>query len=164
MNIDNFFQSVEENGASLVISSKCQSDTHVLSNEALFQLPLISLIVLILAKDRRKPNVSEIGQLVGESILSCMTSLNKSDQHIHWSANLRIRTVKAISFLEQANLIIVNNRKAKIEITQLGKKVIDKALDWDDNLSYNLNMISRSYRNICIAKQLDLELHETNQS
>ncbi|MCH1926903.1 hypothetical protein L9G74_18895 [Shewanella sp. C32] len=162
MNIDNFFQSVEENGASLIISSKHQSNSYVLSNEALFQLPLISLIVLILAKDRRKPNVSEIGQLVGESILSCMTSLNKSDQHIHWSANLRIRTVKAISFLEQANLIIVNNRKAKINITDLGKKVVDKALSWDDNLSYNLNMISRSYRNICVAKKLDLELYETN--
>ena len=122
----------------------------------------VSLIVLILAKDKRKPNVSEIGQLVGESILSCMTSLNKSDQHIHWSANLRIRTVKAINFLEQANLIVVNNRKAKLEITELGKKVINKALDWDDNLSYHLNMISRSYRNICIAKQLDNELNETN--
>lgn len=158
MNFDSFFEKVKESKAIIEIDQESANESNVLNNEALFQLPLISLIVLLLAKDRRKPFVSEIGQLVGESIEDSMYGFKGSSQHIGWSANLRVRTVKAISFLEQANLIIIENRKGRVQITDLGRKVINHAINKDDNLAWNLTKISRSYRNICVSKQLDMEL------
>ncbi|SIQ96161.1 hypothetical protein SAMN05421840_106163 [Shewanella morhuae] len=158
MNFDDFFNSFPTESINLNRNLSDIYHTQLLSNEALFQLPLISVIILLLAKDKRKPLVSEIGQLVGESIESSMTGFKGSAQHIGWSANLRIRTVKALSFLELTNLISVDKATNKVLITELGKKVISKAINNDDTLSFNLSRIANSYRNICVAKQLDLEL------
>jgi len=159
MNFDSFFDSINSKNVFIDFrSSKIENKENLLDNEALFQLPLISLIVLLMAKDRRKPEVSEIGQLVGESLEASMVGFKGSAQHIGWSANLRVRTVKAVSFLEHSELIEVQSRKGKIQITELGKRVIGLALNRDDNLAYNLAEIARSYRNICISRQLDLEL------
>ncbi|HEY7867481.1 MAG TPA: hypothetical protein VIC51_15940 [Psychromonas sp.] len=158
MNFDDFFNIDLTESINLNRNISDTYHTQLLSNEALFQLPLISVIILLLAKDKRKPLVSEIGQLVGESIESSMTGFKGSVQHIGWSANLRIRTVKALSFLELTNLISVDKATNKVLITELGKKVISKAIKNDDVLSFNLSRIANSYRNICVAKQLDLEL------
>lgn len=157
MNFDGFFSSIAEKNISLPVTAMGPS-RHQLNNEALFQLPLICLIVLLLAKDKRKPRVSEVGQLVGECIEGAMPGFKGSAQHLGWSANLRVRTVKAITFLEKTLLIEVNNRQSRLAITELGKKIISKAISQEDDLSYNLLYIARIYRNICVAKQLDLEL------
>jgi hypothetical protein len=160
MNFDSFFDQMERSNLAINFDRSIKSSQHLLDNEALFQLPLISLIILLMAKDRRKPFVSEIGQMVGESLESSMPGFKGSAQHLGWSANLRIRTVKALTFLEQANLVEIQNRKGRLEITELGRKVIDKALGRDDDLSYNLAEISRAYRNIRVSKQLDMELEQ----
>lgn len=157
MNFEEFFSSVQESNVVLNIDSDF-STTRFLNNEALFQLPLIALIILLMAKDRRKPRISEIGQLVGESIEASMPGFKGSSQNIGWSANLRIRTVKAIGFLELTNLVVVDNLKSRIKITGLGKKVIERALGRNDDLSLGLVHAARAYRNICVARQLDLEL------
>jgi hypothetical protein len=157
MNFDAFFDNLSQKSSSIQMV-EYKTKNQILNNEALFQLPLISLIILLMAKDKRKPNVSEIGQLVGESIEASMPGFRGSAQHIGWSANLRVRTVKALSFLEMASLVMVNNRNSKLQITDLGKKVIGHAMSRDDNLSYNLAQLSRAYRNICVSRNLDLEL------
>jgi hypothetical protein len=159
MNFESFFHRLQNNVITLPLSSQEKSEQYnLLDNEALFQLPLISITILVLAKDKRKPKVAEVGQLVGECIESSFLGFKGSTQHIGWSANLRIRTVKSMSFLENAGLITINNRKDRLHITELGKKVVDRANAWDENLEYNLSLISRAYRNICISRQLDSEL------
>ena len=158
MNFDTFFENIASTGTEIRIGNNEQFKPNFLNNEALFQLPLISLIILLMAKDKRKPRVSEIGQLVGESLESSMSGFKGSAQHIGWSANLRVRTVKAISFLEYSCLIEIPNNKGRIKITDLGKKVISKALNQEDTLSYNLAEIAKAYRNLCVSKQLDMEL------
>ncbi|MDH4560785.1 hypothetical protein [Pseudomonas sp. BN411] len=158
MNYDQFFESIESNEISIEVGEKSHHKSYQLSNEALFQLPLISLIVLLLSKDRRKPVVTELGQLVGESIEDCMAGFKGSSQLLGWSANLRIRTVKAISFLERSGLVIIRSDDNRIAATPLGIKVVNKALSGDDYLSYALSLIQRSYRNICINRQFDMEL------
>lgn len=157
MNFDEFFSSIESKNINVTFQNT-EKEQRLLENEALFQLPLISLIILIMAKDSRKPFIAEVGQLVGESIEASMIGFKGSAQHIGWSANLRVRTVTALSFLEQAQLVEVQNRKGRVKITELGKKVINHALRLENNLSYNLSQISRSYRNICVSKQLDMEI------
>lgn len=158
MNFDTFFENIAQSGTEIRVDSSSYNKPNLLNNEALFQLPLISLIVLLMAKDKRKPKVSEIGQLVGESLETSMPGFKGSAQHVGWSANLRVRTVKAVSFLEYSNLIEIPNNKGRIKITPLGKKVIDKALNQEDILTYNLAEIAKAYRNLCVSKQLDMEL------
>lgn len=158
MNYDQFFESVSRKDISIDITSEGAFKRYQLNNEALFQLPLISMIVLLLAKDRRKPFVSELGQLVGDSIEDAMISFKKTSQHLGWSANLRIRTVKALGFLERSSLIEINKSDSRVCATALGVKVVAKALEEDNDLSYNLSLIRRAYRNICINRQFELEL------
>lgn len=158
MNFDLFFDEAEKIKINFDFDDRKESNIGMLDNEALFQLPFISLTILALAKDRRKPRVEELGRLVGECIELTMPAFKKSKQKIGWSANLRIRTINAMTFLESARLIDVNNRKGKLSITDKGKKLVGSAIKNEDNLSYTLLEISRSYRNICVSRQLDLEL------
>lgn len=161
MNFESFFSQAEQQQLEISFVRRHTRTLHQLSNEALFQLPLIALIVLLLAKDRRKPRVSELGQLVGETIEGAMPGFKGSSQHLGWSAYLRLRTIAAMTFLENTNLIEVELRKGQIVTTALGAKVVGAALKRDDDLSYNLAMIERAYRNVCVARQLDLVIDET---
>lgn len=158
MKYEEFFERAEKKGLSITVEREKTPKNYQLSNEALFHIPLIAMVVLILAKDRRKPYVSEVGQLVGESLERSIIGFKGSSQHIGWSAYLRVRTVKAINFLELTSLIHIDNRKSKIAITDLGSKVIARALSQEDDLAYNLGLIQRAYRNICVDRQLDLEI------
>lgn len=159
MNFNDFFDNIPNITLNSTKESNQNSPNYnLLNNEALFQLPLICLIILMLAKDRRKPDISEIGQLVGECIESSFYGFKGTAQHLGWSANLRIRTIKAVSFLESTKLIEVNYRKKRILATDLGAKVINSALAKEDDLSFNLSKISIAYRNICLSKNLNMEL------
>ncbi|WP_336939019.1 hypothetical protein [Acinetobacter modestus] len=159
MNFDDFFETAPNINFNGIRNFDLNTaNQNFLNNEALFQLPLISLIILMLAKDRRKPNISEIGQLVGECIEATFFGFKGSAQHIGWSANLRIRTIKAVNFLELSKLIVIDYKRKKITATSLGIKVINSALEKEDDLSYNLSKISMAYRNICLAKNLNMEL------
>ena len=158
MNIDEFFEHAKNKELRIQSLPSSQKTGHLLDNEALFQLPLICLIILLMAKDRRKPKIPELGQLVGESLEQSIPGFKGSAQHVGWSANLRVRTIKAMTFLENSGLVEIPSRKGKLQITKLGKKVIDKAISLDDNLSYNLSKIQMAYRNILVSKQFKLEL------
>ena len=118
MNFEDFFSQINHAKVQITLKRDSAPRGHLLDNEALFQLPFISLIVLLMAKDRRKPFVSETGQLVGESIEASIPGFKGSSQHLGWSTNLRVRTVKAISFLEVASLIEIDNRKSRIKSTE----------------------------------------------
>jgi hypothetical protein len=99
MNFEEFFQKSAAMQMKLPpppSSTKFQSS---LDNEALFQLPLLAMTILALAKGHSKPALSELGQLVGECLERTVAGFKGSSQDIGWSANLRIRTVKALTFL-----------------------------------------------------------------
>jgi hypothetical protein len=157
MNFELFFDSLENSDIALTVGND-DANYRDINNEALFQIPLIALIILVMSGSRRKPRVPELGQFVGESIEASLGGFKGSSQTLGWSANLRVRTVAALRFLEQTNLTVVHNRMGRITITDLGKKVVSRVMKDDNDLSYNLANINRAYRNICISRQLDLEL------
>lgn len=129
----------------------------LLSNEALFHIPLLAAVVLTLAGLSRKPRTTEIGQMVGECIERTFTNFKGSSQRLGWSANLRVRTVAALAFLESASLVTVAD-KGIIAATDLGRKTIKTAFAEDDDLSFTLMTIERSYRDICGERRSQLEL------
>ena len=71
MNFDTFFSLHAADALRIPVTMNDERRTE-LGNEGLFQLPLIALVILVLAKDRRKPKVSEIGQFVGETLEASM--------------------------------------------------------------------------------------------
>ncbi|CAI1111533.1 hypothetical protein [Serratia quinivorans] len=158
MNYDEFFEIVSNKQIRIDIKDIEKQESVGLNNEALFQLPLIALIILLLSKNRVKPRASEVGSLVGKLLEDVMLGFKGSSQLLGWSANLRIRTVTALNFLESVQLILVDESNKKLNITKLGKKVIDKAFSYETDLSYNLALIERSYRNYCVDSKLDGEI------
>lgn len=158
MNYEEFFKEALETNLSLDFDNLGVSTSHKLSNEALFHLPLIAMTILMLSKSRRKPYCAQIGQLVGECYERTFSGFKGSSQHLGWSANLRMRTVKALSFLEVSGLVEVDKRNARIIATDKGKNVIEKTLSSDSDLSYTLKVLERKYRDIEVEKQMSMEL------
>lgn len=158
MNYENFFEKVRDDNVNFNFDNEKLKLGGMLSNEALFHLPLLALTILLLSKGRRKPKLQQIGQVVGECLEKSLLGFKGSAQHIGWSANLRVRTVKALNFLEISSLVKVDNIKGIIESTELGNKVINSLFEQNTDLSYTLRVINQSYRNICVEAQIELEL------
>ncbi|OZS41319.1 hypothetical protein, partial [Photobacterium sanguinicancri] len=133
-----------------------------LSNDALFQLPFISLCILMISKGRVKPRTQQIGNIVGSCIEGSIPGYKSAKYNLSWSANLRMRTAKALSFLEQANLVEVDRRTNKILSTALGNKVIKKAVNEYSSLALSLKMIEREYRNLTTEWKLEQDIYEAN--
>lgn len=159
MNFKEFKQSLAFRPITIRVGKLNNFKKNSLDNEALFQLPFIAMVVLVMAKGSVKPCVSQIGSLVGECVERSMPAFKRSNQHVGWSANLRVRTVKALSFLEMSGLINVDNSRNRISVTDLGRKVVSTALNDDTDLSHNLNMIFRQYRNVCKENKLEFRLN-----
>ena len=157
MNYEDFFREIREKELELRFDNPDYSPGARLSNEALFHLPLLAITILMLAKGSRKPKIDQIGQLVGECFERTFAGFKGSSQHLGWSANLRMRTVKALTFLEAAQLVRVEN--GRITVTPQGKSVIDAGLEAESTeLAYTLRVVERNYRNISVEKQISLGL------
>ncbi len=119
-----------------------------MSNEALFQLPLLAMSVLAISKGASKPHLPEIGQLIGECLERTVAGFKGSSQYIGWSANLRIRTIKALHFLEISELAEVDIRTKEIHPTDKGREVSRRAVESESPLAAALQIVEISYKNI----------------
>lgn len=160
MNFGEFFREASNRHINIgMVEEKSEAQkTSLLSNEALFQLPLLAMVILALSKGNRKPPLSEIGYLVGECLERSLEGFKSSSQFIPWSANLRIRTVKALTFLETSRLAEINPLTQVICATERGKAVLDSVKLSDGNLAETVRLIERSYRNISAEAQIELTL------
>lgn len=156
MRFSEFFAEVKSRGIEVQFDSASPTLPQRLSNEALFHLPLIAITVLMMTKGHVKPGTDELGQLVGDCFERVFPAFRGSAQHLGWSASLRVRTVQAVSFLEQANLVEVDAQTRKISSTGVGRKVLDRALSQTDDLAETLAEVERSFRNIRAERQLRL--------
>jgi hypothetical protein len=157
MNYESFFQEIRKSHIELSFDNPQFTPPPRLSNEALFHLPLLAITILILAKDRRKPKTNQIGQLVGECFERTFVGFKGSSQHVGWSANLRMRTVRALTFLEAARLVVVES--SRVAVTENGRKILRAALGNEhSDLAFNLRLIERAYRDISVERQISLGL------
>lgn len=148
MNLSEFFDEADRRSVRIQLPEGGASLSHSLSNEALFQLPLLAMTILVISKSRSKPQLSEIGQLVGECLERTVAGFKGSSQDIGWSANLRIRTIKALTFLEAVGLAEVNARTREISATLRGRRIYEQASEGDTSLSISLRIVEQSYENI----------------
>ena len=143
-----FFQEARRLNTKLSLSVQGPAPAHSLDNEALFQLPLLAMTILAMSKGNSKPQLQEIGQLVGECLERTVAGFKGSSQVIGWSGNLRIRTVKALTFLESTGQVIIEQGTRRISATDLGKKVYNGALEGDTLLAASIKTIELSYQYI----------------
>lgn len=157
MNLTEFFERAKSIQLDLGIENNNPDRSTLLSNEALFHLPLLAMFILMMSKTRRKPRSEELGQIVGECIERTLAGFKGSSQHIGWSANLRVRTINALSFLELAELVHVDLNTKFISATEKGKRVFEAASLGDGNLATTLVFAERNYLNMAREKQLRLQ-------
>lgn len=148
MNATEFFNEATRLNIRLNLPAELSVPAHSLSNEALFQLPLLAMTILAITKGAAKPLLPEIGQLVGECLQRTVAGFKGSSQDIGWSGNLRIRTIKALTFLEATNQIIVDTNTRRISATELGKKVYQSAIAGESLLAMSMKTIELSYQYI----------------
>jgi hypothetical protein len=148
MNADEFFNEATKLNIRLSLPAELSVPAHSLSNEALFQLPLLAMTILAITKGAAKPLLPEIGQLVGDCLERTVVGFKGSSQDIGWSGNLRIRTIKALTFLEATNQITVDKQTRRISATELGKKVYQSAIAGESPLAISMKTIELSYQYI----------------
>lgn len=148
MNAAEFFDEARKLNIRLTLPAELSMPAHSLSNEALFQLPLLAMTILAVAKGTAKPLLPEIGQLVGECLERTVVGFKGSSQDIGWSGNLRIRTIKALTFLEATRQITVDDRTRRISVTDLGKKIYQSAIVGESPLAISMKTIELSYQYI----------------
>lgn len=146
MNASEFFDEATKLNIRLNLPDELSVPAHSLSNEALFQLPLLAMTILAITKGSAKPLLPEIGQLVGECLERTVAGFKGSSQDIGWSGNLRIRTIKALTFLEATSQIAVDKHTRRISATELGKKVYRSAIDGESPLALSMKIIELSYQ------------------
>lgn len=148
MSLNDFFNEAERLNVHLRVSVTDSAPTHSLSNEALFQLPLLAMTILALSKGNSKPVLSELGQLVGECLERTVAGFKGSSQDIGWSANLRIRTIKALTFLETTQQVKIDDHTRRITATDLGRRIYSGAATGDSPLAYAMRTIELSHKYI----------------
>lgn len=148
MSAVDFFSEARRLNLKLNLSGEEHSPAHTLDNEALFQLPLLAMVILALSKGRAKPVLPEIGRLVGECLERTVAGFKWSSQDIGWSGNLRIRTVKALTFLESTGQVSIDAVTREISATALGKKVYMGAVQGEGMLALSMKGIELSYQYI----------------
>ncbi|MGN3964664.1 hypothetical protein ACS0ZG_01110 [Burkholderia gladioli] len=148
MSAPEFFGEARRLGLKLNVSGEGSSPVHTLDNEALFQLPLLAMTILAISKGQSKPQLPEIGQLVGECLERTVAGFKGSSQDIGWSGNLRIRTIKALTFLESTGLVTIDEATRRITSTELGKKVYNDAVKGESLLSLAMKTVELSYQYI----------------
>jgi hypothetical protein len=158
MNFDEFFQKASDRSMRLPPPPAPANYQSSLDNEALFQLPLLAMAILALSKGRAKPALSELGQLVGECLERTVVGFKGSSQGIGWSANLRIRTVKALTFLERAGFAFVDAQERVVNVTPKGREIVSMVIDSESLLSEGLLNIERSFDNIRAERRIREEV------
>ncbi|WP_313231576.1 hypothetical protein [Stenotrophomonas acidaminiphila] len=158
MNYDDFFREASVRDIRPPENNLRTTFNSSLDNEALFQLPLLAMVILTLAKGRSKPKLSELGQIVGECLERTVSGFRGSSQDIGWSANLRIRTIKALTFLERAGLALVDPADSTVIATEIGRKIAGEASNRETPLSSSLLIIERSFENIRAERRIRAEV------
>lgn len=158
MNYEEFFVEAERRQIQPPPPARLAAFRSSLDNEALFHLPLLAMVILTLGKGSSKPKLSELGQLVGECLERTVSGFKGSSQDIGWSANLRIRTVKALTFLERAGFAQIDQRASAVITTSAGRKVVEQVINQDSPLSNALLIVERSFENIRMERRIQSEV------
>jgi hypothetical protein len=158
MNYNEFFERATQRKMHLPPAPDGTDFRSSLDNEALFQLPLLAMVIIAICKGRSKPALSELGQLVGECLERTVVGFKGSSQDIGWSANLRIRTIRALTFLEQAGLAVVDVQERSVSATTKGRDVVSAVTDSESPLSEALLNIERSFENIRAERRIQGEV------
>jgi len=141
----NEFKEVYRESKILIKSNEnINKSNNLLSHDALFHLPFISLAIIIIAKKRAHTHVKYLPAILGECMESTLDGLANTKYSLSWSSNFRVRSVRALDFLESANLVLVDKNN-RLCITPLGKKVCKKAMKEDNDLKIALLRIDRTF-------------------
>lgn len=95
--------------------------------DALFHLPLIALVVMVIATQANISTAS-FGRKVAVLLVEHFSALGRSPHGLETSLTLRRRCADALAYLEAAKLVTVSNDPTRdITLTQVGKNRLEVA-------------------------------------
>ncbi|HAU0839799.1 TPA: hypothetical protein ACT9A3_002998 [Legionella pneumophila] len=145
--ISEFLISSESSNFNFKLTPRSEIKYSPLENDALFHLPFLAMAILAICKNRKyQPETGSIGEIMGIVFERTFVAFKSSKQMLSWSANLRARIVKAIIFLETAQLANVSDKH--IISTQIGKRLINKVFVESTPLGLAIRGIERNYRDL----------------
>ncbi len=153
--IKDFIAANGEKEFKLEINPGSGSAYRPLENDALFHIPFLAMSILAFCRDRKfQPTAGNVGQTIGKVFERTFPAFKNSNQMLSWSANLRARTSRAHVFLEQSKFVVTN--KEGIELTELGRKLINEIHSEETSLGLAIRGVARNYRDLCEETQSDL--------
>jgi hypothetical protein len=135
MNVDEFLESVSALNLRLSAENAREVPAHPPATmDALFHLPLLALLVLVIAR-RRSFSTLVLGRSVAMLLVEHFAALRRSPHSLETSVTLRRRCADALAFLESVGLVMVSEeREHVITLTQAGKNRIDNARQDESDL------------------------------
>jgi hypothetical protein len=129
MDVDAFLERVS--GTDIRLSATVEAAQSARSPEALdalFHLPLLALITMVIA--RRKPfRTMILGRNVASLLVEHFSALRNSPHSLETSLTLRRRCADALAFLEAAGLVTVSDDSQRIvSLSDEGKKQFNSAI------------------------------------
>lgn len=128
MDVESFLKSISE--ADLRLSTtedRLPSRSAPETIDALFHLPLLALVVMVIAT-RATLSTVLLGRKVALLLVEHFSALRRSPHGLETSLTLRRRCADALAYLEAAKLVTVSNDPTReIALTQVGKNRLEAA-------------------------------------
>ena len=121
------------------------SRTH---DDSFFQVPLLSLCVLVIAKSRRSGvNTTDVPCWAGATLTKHFDDSVVVRRRLEWSIEYRSRCADSIVFLENIGMIAVfGDRVRAIECTERGSRFIREQLRATNETGVLIRALTKAYR------------------
>jgi hypothetical protein len=149
MDVDAFLESVSASGVRLTAASigglRARAPETM---DALFDLPLLALAVMVIA--RRTPfRTVALGRNIAMLLVEHFSALRRSPHGLETSLTLRRRCAEALAFLEAAKLAAVSpDSRREVTLTQQGKHHLDRGAREANDLGLLIRELARNQERV----------------
>lgn len=146
--LDQFVKNAEAASVRITADSKGLETLRVARDDAFFQTPLLSLSLIVIARDQNgRLNTSNAPSWVGATLTKHFDDSSAIRKQLEWSLDYRRRCADCIVFLENVGLIAVTSDSTRtIRCTEKGQYFVREALKKADEIGVLTRGLLKAHR------------------
>lgn len=146
--IDQFVRNVEAANVRITADRKGLEALRVARDDAFFQTPLLSLSLILIARDRNgRLDTASVPSWVGATLTKHFDNSAAIRKQLEWSLEYRRRCADCIVFLENVGLITVTSDSTRaIRCTDKGLSFVREALKKADEIGVLTRGLLKAHR------------------
>ena len=146
--LDQFVKNAEAANVRITADSKGLEALRVARDDAFFQTPLLSLSLIVIARDRNgRLDTANVPSWVGATLTKHFDDSSAVRKQMEWSLDYRRRCADCIVFLENVGLIAVTLDSARtIRCTEKGQYFVREALKKADEIGVLTRGLLKAHR------------------